>query len=77
MGINTQGISEEQASFKAIEAIRALSARVGIPSGFRELGVEPADIEGWLDKALADPCAPCNPRTASREAIRELYLEAL
>lgn len=77
MEVNTQGISEEQASFKAIEAIRALSARVGIPSGFRELGVEPADIEGWLDKALADPCAPCNPRTASREEIRELYLEAL
>lgn len=77
MGINTQGISEEQASFKAIEAIRALSARVGIPSGFRELGVQPADIEGWLDKALADPCAPCNPRPASREEIRELYLEAL
>jgi lactaldehyde reductase len=77
MGVNTQGISEEQASFKAIEAIRALSARVGIPSGFRKLGVAPADIEGWLDKALADPCAPCNPRTASREEIRQLYLEAL
>ena len=35
------------------------------------------DIEGWLDKALADPCAPCNPRTASRDDVRELYLEAL
>jgi alcohol dehydrogenase class IV len=36
-----------------------------------------ADIEGWLDKALADPCAPCNPRTASRDQVRELDLEAL
>lgn len=77
MGSDTQGLTDEQASHKAIEAIRALSARVGIPSGFRELGVEPADIDGWLDKALADPCAPCNPRTASREEIRQLYLEAL
>lgn len=77
MGENTQGISEEQASLNAIEAIRSLSARVGIPTGFRELGVQSADIEGWLDKALADPCAPCNPRAATREEIRELYLEAL
>ena len=42
-----------------------------------EAGVSKADIEGWLDKALADPCAPCNPRTASRDEVRELYLEAL
>ncbi|WP_336821485.1 lactaldehyde reductase [Cedecea sp. VD20] len=77
MGSDTQGLTDEQASHKAIEAIRALSARVGIPSGFRELGVQPADIEGWLDKALADPCAPCNPSPASREEIRQLYLEAL
>ncbi|MCL2891601.1 lactaldehyde reductase [Brenneria tiliae] len=77
MGVNAQGMSEEQASLQAIEAIRALSARVGIPSGFRQLGITADDIEGWLDKALADPCAPCNPRTASREEVRELYLEAL
>lgn len=73
LGANTQGMSEEQ----AIEAISALSARVGIPSGFSQLGIKTSDIEGWLDKALADPCAPCNPRVASREEVRALYLEAL
>ncbi|MCK1970610.1 lactaldehyde reductase [Franconibacter sp. IITDAS19] len=77
MGVNIQGMSDEQASQQAITAIRALSARVGIPSGFSKLGVTKADIEGWLDKALADPCAPCNPRRATREEVRELYLEAL
>ena len=77
MGVNTQGMSDEQASQQAIAAIRALSARVGIPAGFSQLGVTKADIEGWLDKALADPCAPCNPRSASRDEVRELYLEAL
>ncbi|TRR48241.1 L-threonine dehydrogenase, partial [Salmonella enterica subsp. enterica serovar Panama] len=56
---------------------RTLSKRVGIPQGFSQLGVSKADIEGWLDKALADPCAPCNPRPASRDEVRELYLEAL
>ncbi|WP_435946791.1 lactaldehyde reductase [Dryocola sp. BD586] len=77
MGVDIQDMSEARASLKAIEAIRALSTRVGIPSGFSQLGVKKSDIEGWLDKALADPCAPCNPRTASREEVRELYLEAL
>jgi len=77
MGVDTRGMSDEAASEEAIIAIRALSARVGIPSGFSQLGVTKEDIEGWLDKALADPCAPCNPRTASRDEVRELYLEAL
>ncbi|RJT20437.1 lactaldehyde reductase [Buttiauxella izardii] len=77
MGVDTQNMSEEEASFEAILAIRALSARVGIPSGFSQLGIQTSDIEGWLDNALADPCAPCNPRVATREEVRELYMEAL
>lgn len=77
MGPDTQGMNEEQASHLAIAAIRALSLRVGIPAGFSALGIKEADIEGWLDKALADPCAPCNPRTADREQVRALYLAAL
>ncbi|MFV8986452.1 lactaldehyde reductase [Serratia fonticola] len=77
MGADTQGMNEEQASHQAITAIRELSLRVGIPAGFSALGIKEADIEGWLDKALADPCAPCNPRTADREQVRALYLAAL
>ncbi len=77
MGVNTQEMSDEQASHQAIAAIRELSLQVGIPHGFSALGIEESDIEGWLDKALADPCAPCNPRPASREQVRTLYLQAL
>ena len=77
MGVDTRGMSDEAASTAAIQAIRDLSVRVGIPSGFSALGVTKSDIDGWLDNALADPCAPCNPRAASREEVRELYLEAL
>ncbi|MEG8141861.1 iron-containing alcohol dehydrogenase, partial [Acinetobacter baumannii] len=54
MGVDTRGMSDEAASMEAINAIRALSKRVGIPQGFSQLGVSKADIEGWLDKALAD-----------------------
>lgn len=77
MGVNTQQLTDEQASHQAISAIRQLSQRVGIPVGFSALGIQESDIEGWLDKALADPCAPCNPRTADRDQVRALYLQAL
>ncbi|PLR31634.1 lactaldehyde reductase [Chimaeribacter californicus] len=77
MGVETRGMSDEQASHAAIDALRALSTRVGIPAGFRELGIREQDIDGWLDNALADPCAPCNPLAASREQVRGLYLQAL
>ncbi|MBJ3814344.1 lactaldehyde reductase [Shimwellia pseudoproteus] len=77
MGVDTTAMDDEQASYAAIAAIRALAARVGIPAGFSRLGITAGDIDGWLDNALADPCAPCNPRSASREEVRALYLEAL
>ncbi len=77
MGVDTHAMDQEQASHAAIQAIRQLSDRVGIPTGFRQLGISAADIEGWLDPAMADPCAPCNPRSASRDEVRALYLEAL
>ena len=77
MGVNTQQLTDEQASHQAISAIRQLSQHVGIPVGFSALGIQESDIEGWLDKALADPCAPCNPRTADRDQVRALYLQAL
>ena len=77
MGVDISSMSEEQASTAAINAIRALANKVGIPSGFRQLGITEQDIESWLDNALQDPCAPCNPRSASREEVRQLYLEAL
>lgn len=77
MGGNTENMSEEQASKIAVDTIRSLSSRVGISHGFSQYGITTEDIENWLDKALADPCAPCNPRKASREEVRRLYLEAL
>ena len=46
----------------AIQAIRALSARVGIPGGLHELGIQPGDLAGWVDAAAADPSAPPSAR---------------
>lgn len=77
MGVDTANLSEEQASHAAIEAIRALSAEVGIPRGFGELGVTEADLPGFIEKALKDPCAGGNPIAATAEDVLRLYREAL
>jgi len=77
MGVDTSKMSEEQASIAALDAIRALSARVKIPAGFAQLGVKESDIEQWIAPALADPCTPGNPRDLTADDVRALYKKAL
>jgi alcohol dehydrogenase len=77
MGVNTKGMSTEEASVAAIDAIRTLSKRVGIPASLGELGVKPSDIEAWIAPALADPCTPGNPRAIDAAIVRALYTEAV
>ena len=77
MGVDTSRMTEDEASVAALDAIRALSARVRIPAGFAQLGVKETDIEQWIAPALADPCTPGNPRTLTSEDVRALYRKAL
>ncbi|WP_395137306.1 iron-containing alcohol dehydrogenase [Schlegelella aquatica] len=57
------------------DAIRAMTGRLGLPTGLRQLGVEP----GWFDRivqgAMADHCHKTNPRPASEDDYRAM-LEA-
>ena len=49
------------------EAIRDMNARLGLPKGLAELGVEPSMFGRIIDGAMADHCHKTNPREASRE----------
>jgi lactaldehyde reductase len=77
MGVETRGMSDEDASIAAIAAIRTLSKRVGIPASFGTLGIVEADIEAWIAPALNDPCTPGNPRKLSADDVRQLYKSAI
>ncbi|MGI2033205.1 iron-containing alcohol dehydrogenase [Rhizobium panacihumi] len=77
MGVDTGVMSVEEASRAAIQAIRDLSVKVGIPSGFAQLGVTEDDFPLWVEKAQKDPCAPGNPVAATDEDILALYKKAL
>ena len=57
------------------EAIRAMNARLGLPSGLRAMGVTPDLFERIIDGAMADHCHKTNPRIATRDEYRQM-LEA-
>lgn len=77
MNVYTSGMSREEAARAAVEAVKSLAMRVGIPQHLSELGIEEDDLERLSEAAFADVCTPGNPREVSKEIILELYRKAL
>ena len=77
MGVNTVGMTEEQAAQAAVDAVKALSIRVGIPQTLTELGIKESDIPALAAQAIADVCTPGNPRDVTEAEIVELYKKVL
>jgi 4-hydroxybutyrate dehydrogenase len=65
----------DRAGTEVAEAIRALNAKLGLPSGLRAMGVTPDLFERVIDGAMADHCHKTNPRIATRDDYRAM-LEA-
>lgn len=76
MGVDTAGMDTRQAAQAAVDAVRALAVRVGIPQRLSSLGVLEEDLPRLAASALADVCTPGNPRDTSAEEILALYREA-
>ncbi len=77
MGVEgTDGMSIEEAREAAINAVRQLSADVGIPADLKEI-VKEEDIPFLAQSAYDDACRPGNPRDTSVEEITALFKELL
>lgn len=76
MGVDTAGMDTRQAAQAAVDAVRALAVRVGIPQRLSSLGVREEELPRLAASALADVCTPGNPRDTSAEEILALYREA-
>ena len=59
------------------EAIRAMNARLGLPSGLAAVGVTPALFDRVITGALADHCHKTNPRLASAEDYRAMLAASM
>ena len=59
------------------DAIRAMNARLGLPSGLAAMGVTPEVFDDVIKGALADHCHKTNPRIATAEEYREMLHASL
>ncbi len=73
MGVEgTETMSVDEYRKAAIDAVKKLSADVGIPADLKEI-VKPEDIAFLAQSAFDDACRPGNPRDTSVEEITALY----
>lgn len=77
MKVYQPSMSREEAAQAAVDAVRALAVRVGIPQHLSELGIQESDLERLAESAFADVCTPGNPREVTKETILELYKKVL
>ena len=77
MGVDTTGMSAEEAAQAAVDAVRALSVKVGIPQHLSDLGITEEHIPALAEQALADVCTPGNPREVTLDDIVALYKKVL
>ena len=77
LGQDVTGLSDLDAGAKGIQAIRQLSALLGIPSGLTELGVREDDLEVMATNAKKDACQLTNPRTATLQQVVGIFMSAM
>lgn len=72
MGVDTEGMTQDEYRKAACDAVRKLASDVGIPADLKEI-VKEEDLDFLSESAIADACCPGNPRDTSVEEIKALY----
>ena len=77
MGVQgTETMSQEEYRKAAVDAVRKLAPDVGIPKDLKGIAKE-EDVRFLSESAVADACAPGNPKEATLEDIEMLYRKLL
>ena len=73
MGVQgTESMTQAEYRKVAIDAVKKLSADVGIPANLKGI-LKEEDVQFLAESAFADACCPGNPRDTSVEEIAALY----
>ncbi|MDD3253344.1 MAG: lactaldehyde reductase [Lachnospiraceae bacterium] len=77
MGVEgVDSMSQDEYRKAAVDAVKKLSQDVGIPADLKAI-VKEEDVQFLAESAVADACAPGNPKDASLEDIIGLYKSLL
>lgn len=72
MGVpGVDAMSQEEYRAAAVQAVKQLSADVGIPAKLAALKED--DLQFLAESAAADACAPGNPKEAGVEDLKTLF----
>ena len=71
MGVDTAGMTTDEAADAAIAAVRQLSEDVNIPKVCEAIKAD--ELDQIADDALSDACYPGNPREADHDTVVELF----
>ena len=59
------------------DAVHDMTARLGLPTGLREMGVSESQFDYVIEHALLDHCHKTNPRIASADDYRQMLAESM
>lgn len=75
--VGISGATPHTTAERFADAVASLSARVGLPSRLRDLGVVESDIPTVTAHAMVDACMATNPRQPTAAEVARIYAEAL
>ena len=77
MGVEgVENMSQEEYRKAAVDAVKKLSADVGIPADLKAI-VKKEDVDFLAQSAMDDACRPGNPKDPTFEDIKALYLSLM
>ena len=77
MGVEgVENMSQEEYRKAAVDAVKKLSADVGIPADLKAI-VKAEDVDFLAQSAIDDACRPGNPKDPTFEDIKNLYLSLM
>lgn len=76
LGENVEGLSERDAAYKAVEAVKKLNEDLAIPT-LSEVNVKKEDISELAERSSVNVSVDSNPRRAGKEEFRKIFEAAM
>ena len=76
LGLDMEGLNDEESIEKVASSVQDLSRRLGIPQRLREVGIPEEMLPTLAKQAINDICTGGNPREVTVEDMIRIYKEA-